>query len=138
MAEMNLPDPDLFNPRTIDPETEAFNRKVEELISRMPPRYTKTPQELRQERGTVYYMVVRHRAAFRTFTHSRGGNVRNPRRFVLSHTLDAFVLLPTLYRTFTHVLSYFHTRPSRNRLCVSKTCERFSMLNTESNPYLTP
>ena len=34
---------------------------------------------IRQERATVYYMVVRHGAAFRTFTHSRAGYAQNPR-----------------------------------------------------------
>jgi len=37
--------------------------------------------------------------AFRTFAHSKAEVARNPRQFVLS---------PTLYRTFTHALSYFH------------------------------
>lgn len=93
---------------------------------------------IRQKRGAIDCGFIGHRNAFRTFTHSKAGGTRNPCLFVLSPTQGSFVLLPTLLRTFTHGLSYFHTRIFRNSDNVSIACVTFSKLNTESNTYLTP
>ena len=93
---------------------------------------------IRQKRGAIDCGFIGHRDDFRTFTHSKAGGTRNPCLFVLSHTRGGFVLLPTLYRTFTHDRSYFHTRTAINSRDISISCAEFSKLNTESNPYLTP
>ena len=75
--------------------------------------------------------------------------------FVLSHTIvsyrgkihansyfhtrqHSFVLLHTLFRTFTHALSYFYTRSTQNSLIRSNAYRLFFLLNTIFNTYLTP
>ena len=43
-------DPAIFGPHAVDPETAAFNEKLESLLSMMPSYHTMTPQEVREER----------------------------------------------------------------------------------------
>jgi acetyl esterase len=50
MTEILPMEPDVFDPRAVDPETAQFNRRLEKLIALLPPSHTMTPQELREER----------------------------------------------------------------------------------------
>lgn len=54
-----------------------------------------------------------------------------------THSGRAFVLLPTFFRTFTHALSYFHTRTCKKKSVGSICYKLFFFLNTDSNTYLT-
>jgi acetyl esterase len=50
MNETGILDPRLFDPEAVDPETEQFNKTIEELIATLPPSHTRTPQEVRADR----------------------------------------------------------------------------------------
>jgi len=50
MTELNTLDSRIFEPEALDPETVKFNKKLERLLSTMPPTHTRTPQEVREER----------------------------------------------------------------------------------------
>jgi len=52
MTEINILNPSVFDPEAVDPETAEFNKRVEALISKMPPTHTRTPQEVRAERDS--------------------------------------------------------------------------------------
>jgi acetyl esterase len=40
----------VFDPKAVDPQTIKFNKKLEELLATMPRAYTRTPQEVREDR----------------------------------------------------------------------------------------
>jgi acetyl esterase len=50
MSKQALYDPAVFDPNSIDPETTAFNRTIEEAMSALPPIYALPPQEIRDQR----------------------------------------------------------------------------------------
>ncbi|MBW1800560.1 MAG: alpha/beta hydrolase [Deltaproteobacteria bacterium] len=50
MTDVNFIDSSVFDPESVDPETEKFIKKLEALLATMPPTHTKTPQEVREER----------------------------------------------------------------------------------------
>lgn len=50
MNETDILDPRVFDPEAVDPETEQFNRRIEELIATLPPSHMRTPQEVRADR----------------------------------------------------------------------------------------
>ena len=52
MAETSMINPGFFDPEAVDPETEKFNKKIEALLSTMPPTHSKTPREVREERDS--------------------------------------------------------------------------------------
>ena len=50
MAEKKYLNRELFSPDSIDRETTQFNKKLEALLAKLPPRHKMTPQEVRKER----------------------------------------------------------------------------------------
>lgn len=50
MTKIEILNRDVFDPHAVDPETAKFNKRLEELLATMPPGYTRTPQEVREER----------------------------------------------------------------------------------------
>ena len=50
MTRINLPNPRVFGPEAVDPETAKFNKMIEELLATLPPAHERTPQEVRDER----------------------------------------------------------------------------------------
>jgi acetyl esterase len=50
MADVEMINPDLFKPDSIDSETASFNKKIEKMLATLPPIHTRTPQEVRDER----------------------------------------------------------------------------------------
>jgi acetyl esterase len=42
--------PSVFDPQAVDPKTAKFNKKLEELLATMPRAYSRTPQEVREDR----------------------------------------------------------------------------------------
>jgi acetyl esterase len=42
--------PSVFDPEAVDPQTAEFNKKLEDLLATMPRAYTRTPQEVREDR----------------------------------------------------------------------------------------
>jgi acetyl esterase/lipase len=49
MAEIEILNRDVFDPRAVDPETTKFNKRLEEIIAGMPLQHNSTPQEIREE-----------------------------------------------------------------------------------------
>jgi acetyl esterase/lipase len=54
MSQPSIIDPILFDPASIDPETAAFNQKIEKELSAMPPLYQFEPQVIRDARAAGY------------------------------------------------------------------------------------
>ncbi|UCG66983.1 MAG: alpha/beta hydrolase [Deltaproteobacteria bacterium] len=50
MNETDILNPRVFDPEAVDPETEQFNKRIEELIATLPPSHMRTPQEVRADR----------------------------------------------------------------------------------------
>jgi len=50
MSTKTFYDLSVFDPKSIDPETENFNKMIEETMSSQPPYYTMIPQKIRDER----------------------------------------------------------------------------------------
>ncbi|KPK23320.1 MAG: hypothetical protein AMK69_18255 [Nitrospira bacterium SG8_3] len=50
MAEIKDLKRTVFDPEAMDEETAAFNKKLEALLAKLPPRHKMTPQEVRKER----------------------------------------------------------------------------------------
>jgi acetyl esterase len=50
MTEILLPDTGVFDPGAVDPETAAFNTRIERLIASLPPDHTRAPKDLREEK----------------------------------------------------------------------------------------
>ena len=74
--------------------------------------------------------------SFRTFTHVRVEILKSHADSYFHPQRVAFVLLPTFFRTFTHVLSYFHTRQVEFKRYLSVACRSVFSLNsylTQSN-----
>lgn len=51
MSDNSFTDPKIFRPEAIDPETDAFNRKLEEELAEIPPLYTIAPPVIRAARA---------------------------------------------------------------------------------------
>ena len=49
MGKIEYLNPDLFDPRAVDPETAKFNKRLEQILVSMPPQNESTPQKIRQE-----------------------------------------------------------------------------------------
>ena len=49
MGEIEILNRTLFDPRSIDPETDKFNKRLEQILASMPPQNESTPQKIRQE-----------------------------------------------------------------------------------------
>ena len=50
MTDISILNPEVFDPKAVDPDTARFNKMVEGLMATMPPAHKMTPQKIREER----------------------------------------------------------------------------------------